>query len=506
MTDSEEPAHQSHARIRRERKDARKRGLSAAEEADRQRAREQLDDVYLQIMSRAPEHDFDPSLDRVRRVMELLGDPQKAYQTIHITGTNGKTSTARMIESLLREHGLRTGRYTSPHLTSVTERIAIDGEPISPRRFVDAYDDVLPYVELADRESVAAGGPRMSFFEVLTVMAFAAFADAPIDVAVVEVGMGGEWDATNVVDGNIAVIAPVALDHQRWLGSTVEQIARTKAGIIKPGATAVVSRQLDPAEAVIEERAQAVGARLLREGQDLEVVSRAPAVGGQLVTLQTAHGLYEDIFVPLFGAHQAQNALLALTAVEELIAGDKPLQGPTVEAGFAEVTSPGRLEVVRTSPTIVVDAAHNPAGAEVLVDAVQESFRFQNLVGVVAIMGDKAVEDYLGVVEPLLDQIVVTRNSSPRSDDLDHLEATAVRVFGRDRVHVAERLDDAIAQAVDLVDAEDRSGVGYGEGVLITGSVVTAADARVLLGHAADPGVGPGVGQARQDATKEDGS
>jgi dihydrofolate synthase/folylpolyglutamate synthase len=295
---------------KRDAKQDRKAAQAAADEAAAQAA---LAVVYEEIISRNPEHEFEPTLGRVQRVMELLGDPQRAYKVVHITGTNGKTSTARMVESLVREHGLRTGLFTSPHLTSVTERIQVDGAPISAERFVEVFEDVAPYIGVVDRESVEAGGPRLSFFEVLTVMAFAAFADTPVDVAVIEVGMGGEWDSTNVADGEVAVITPIGVDHTRWLGDTIEEIAATKAGIIKPGATAVVSTQMDDAVPPLLDRAEAVGARLVREGEELEVLGRQIGVGGQVVDLRSTGGVYTGIFVPLHGDYQAHNALLLLT-------------------------------------------------------------------------------------------------------------------------------------------------------------------------------------------------
>ena len=376
-----------------------------------QAARHAADEVYAGILERSPEHDFDPTLDRVRAVCELLGDPQRAYRVVHVTGTNGKTSTARMIERLVREHGLRTGRFTSPHLTRVTERIAVDGEPISDERFVEVWQDVAPYVHMVDVREQAEGRPRLSFFEVFTVMAFAAFADAPVDVAVVEVGMGGRWDATNVADGEVAVITPVAHDHERWLGHTLVEIAGEKAGIVKDGATLVLAAQEEDAEGVILQEAATRGARVVREGTVIAVVERQVAVGGQLLSLRGTGGVYTEVFLPLFGEHQAHNALAALAATEALIAGGGALDGSVVEAAFADMSSPGRLELVRSSPTVLVDAAHNPAGVEALVAALDEAFAFQRVVGVVGVMADKDPENILAGLEPVLAEVVVTRAS-----------------------------------------------------------------------------------------------
>ncbi|MBO0921418.1 bifunctional folylpolyglutamate synthase/dihydrofolate synthase [Cellulomonas sp. zg-ZUI222] len=442
-------------------------------------ARKAADQVYRAILARAPEQDIDPTLDRVRDVLELLGDPQRAFRCVHLTGTNGKTSTARMVERLLREHGLRTGRFTSPHMTRVTERISIDGEPISDERFVEVWNDVAPYIEMVDERHLAQGGQRLSFFEVFTVMAYAAFADAPVDVAVVEVGMGGRWDATNLVDAEVAVITPIAMDHERYLGHTLVEIASEKSGIVKDGATVVLAHQTDDVEGVVLAAAAERGARVVREDVDIAVVERQVAVGGQLVALRGLGGVYTDVFLPLYGEHQAHNALLALAATESLLTGGRALDGAVVEVAFADVTSPGRLEVVRSSPTVLVDGAHNPAGAEALVDAVEEAFEFTRLVGVVGVMADKDPEGILAALEPLLAEVVVTQASNPRAMDADDLAEVAVDVFGEDRVHVAARLPDAIDVAVQRAEGEAERGAG----VLVTGSILLVAEARILLGR-----------------------
>jgi dihydrofolate synthase/folylpolyglutamate synthase len=442
-----------------------------------------LAEVYASIIDRAPEHDFAPTLDRVEAVCDLLGHPELAYRVVHVGGTNGKTSTSRMIERLVREHGLRTGLFTSPHLTSVTERIRVDGEPLTPEAFVQAWQDVAPYVHMVDARSAENGGPRMSFFEVLTVMAFAAFADAPVDVAVVEVGMGGVWDATNVVQPEVAVITPIARDHERWLGYELVDIAGEKAGILKERVTAVLAAQREEVDGVLLAAAAECGARVLREGVDLEVVSRQVAVGGQVIDLRTPGGLYTEIYLPMHGEHQAHNAALALAASEALLRGQGALDGAPVEAAFGGASSPGRLELVRTSPTVLVDAAHNPHGVEALVAAVGEAFAFERIVGVVGILADKAVEQILVELEPLLDEIVVTRSASDRSLGVADLAEVAVEVFGEDRVHSEERLDNALSLAADLAE-QATVGSPTGAGVLVTGSVTLVAEARVLFGRA----------------------
>ncbi|MET9070375.1 bifunctional folylpolyglutamate synthase/dihydrofolate synthase [Streptosporangium sandarakinum] len=424
-------------------------------------------------MERGVEWNFEPTLDRISALMDVLGSPQRSYQVIHVAGTNGKSTTTRMIETILRERNLRVGRFTSPHLISMRERISVDGAPLSEERFAEVYEDVLPYLEMID-----AKGPRLSFFETLTAMAFVAFADAPVDVAVIETGMGGSFDATNVADGAVAVITPISLDHMDYLGPDVETIAGEKAGIIKPGAMAVLAQQQLPAAEVLMRRAAEVGATVAREGLEFGVLGRELAVGGQLLHLKSLKGTYDDVLLPLYGAHQASNAACALAAVEALTAGSEPLDPELVRQAFLQVTSPGRLEVVRRGPTVLVDAAHNPGGIQATLDGVQESFGFDKLVGVVAMFADKDVEGILELLEPMMDEIVVTRNSSPRSMDVDELAALAEEIFDPDRVHRADRLDEAIDRAIAIADEAGEFG---GAGVLITGSVVTAGDARLLL-------------------------
>jgi dihydrofolate synthase/folylpolyglutamate synthase len=440
----------------------------------------ELTAVAAELAAKWPETKIDPSLERITALMDILGQPQRSYPSIHITGTNGKTSTARMIEQLLRTFELRTGRYTSPHVESITERISLDGEPISPELFVQTYEDIKPYVAMVDAQQPIP----MSFFEVVTAMAYACFADAPVDVAVVEVGIGGTWDATNVIDAVVSVITPISLDHMDRLGDTHAAIAGEKSGIIKKGGLAVVAQQpLDAAEVILR-RAVEIDATVAREGMEFGVLRRDVAVGGQLVTLRGVGGHeYEEVFLPLHGAHQAQNAAIALAAVEGFfgvgIAHQEPLDIEKVRAAFAGVSSPGRLEVVRRSPTIVLDAAHNPGGARVTAEAIGESFGFTRLVGVFSPSGDKDVIGVLEALEPVLAEIVVTQNSTQRALNVDRLAELAVEVFGADRVHVEPRLDDAIDAAVTLAEEEGDLG---GAGVLITGSIITIGEARILLG------------------------
>ncbi len=417
-------------------------------------------------------------LGRIEALLDLLGNPQKAYPAIHITGTNGKTSTARMIDALLRAHGLRTGRYTSPHLETVRERIAIENEPVDEERFVAVYREVAPVAELLD----AKLGERLTYFDMTTAMAFAAFADAPVDVAVVEVGMGGAEDSTNVLHAGTCVITPIGLDHTEWLGDTIADIADAKAGIVHSGATLICAAQEEEAAEPILRRCAEVGATIAREGAEFGVLRRSLAVGGQVLTLQGLGGVYEEVYLPLHGAHQAQNAAVALAAVEAFLGAgaQRQLDPETVRAGFAGASSPGRLERVRTAPTVLLDAAHNPHGMAATVAALSEEFSFGRLVAVVAMLEGKDAAGALELLEPVVDAVVVSRNSSPRAMAPDRLAELAVEVFGEDRVHVEPELPDAIAAAVNLAE-EDLSGELSGVGVLITGSVITVADARKLF-------------------------
>jgi dihydrofolate synthase / folylpolyglutamate synthase len=494
--------------------------------------------VRTELQSRWPETRISPTLDRIRTLTQYLGDPQRAYPVIHVTGTNGKTSTARMIESLLRSFGLHTGLITSPHLSDLRERIRLDGEPIGLEEFLEVYDEVEPVLAMADEASALGGGPALSFFEVMTALGFAAFADAPVDVAVVEVGMGGTWDATNVADGQVCVIMPVGQDHSEYLGDTLADIAGEKAGIIKPSSAVVLAAQDAEALEVLIATARQLEAPTAVEGVHFGVLERLVAVGGQQLSLRGLGGDYPEVFLPLFGEHQAHNAAAALAAVESFfgvgdpaaapapagpqadpadvdlrepgeVAADVPAAAPrqldpaVVRAGFAAVSSPGRLEVVRRAPTVVVDAAHNVPGARALAAAVVDSFAFTHTVGVVGILAEKDATGILEALEPVVDEVVVTRSSSPRAIPVEELADLAAGVLGESRVVAVERLDAALERAVEL--AERGSPAGVGAGVLVTGSVTVAGEARLLLGaesgseegathadHAAPRGHAPG--------------
>lgn len=435
-------------------------------------------EVERALLGRWPETRLEPSLDRIAALCRLLGDPEHAYPVIHLTGTNGKTSTSRMIDTLLRALDLRTGRFTSPHLQSMTERIVLDGEPLSEQLFVDAFADVAAYAQIVDDSSEHP----LSYFEMMVAMAFAAFADAPVDAAVIEVGMGGSWDATNVADGQVAVVTPIGVDHASYLGDRPEIIAVEKAGIIKAGSHAVIAQQEQEVLDVLMRRVLDVGAIALHEGNDFGVTNRATALGGQQISLQGISAQYSDIFLPLHGAHQAHNAAYALAAVEAFT-GSKQLDEELVREAFGQVTSPGRLEVVRRSPTVLLDAAHNPHGARATVEAVQDAFSFSPLIGVVGVMADKDVEEMLRIFEPVMAEIICTQNSTPRSMSAMELAEIAEDIFGAERVTVVARLDDALERAVLMADAAEGydDAIGSG-GVLVTGSVVTVGEARTLFG------------------------
>ena len=434
---------------------------------------ERIDAIEQALLKRWPETKIEPTLERIAALVDILGSPQLTYPTIHVGGTNGKTTTSRMIDSLLFEMGLRTGRFTSPHLESYLERIAINGQPIDPKAMIFSYNDIAAYLDFMDTKFETP----ISFFEAMTALAFAAFAEHPIDVGVIEVGMGGEWDATNVIDADVSVIMPIDLDHTEYLGSTIAEIAKTKAGIIKEGGFVILAQQQPEAAVELLKRAAEVGADIAREGVEYIIESRALAVGGQLLTIKTSKDTYEEIFLPLHGKHQASNAAAALVAVEAFF-GEQELDYDAVIAGFANVQSPGRCEVLHRDPTIIIDAAHNPHGARAITETIQGEFTFDEVIGIVASMSDKDVRGALVEFEKVMDSIIVTKNSSPRSMEVAELENIATEVFGSERVFSSETLELAIDKAIkDSVRPLSEDTVG----VLITGSVVTVGEARTIV-------------------------
>ena len=432
-----------------------------------------IDAIEKALLARWPETRIAPTLDRISALVDILGSPQLTYPTIHVGGTNGKTTTSRMIDSLLFEMGLRTGRFTSPHLESYLERISINGQPIDAKELIFSFNDISPYLDLMDSKFENP----ISFFEAITALAFAAFAEHPIDVGVIEVGMGGQWDATNVVDAEVSVITPIGLDHMEYLGSTISEIAATKAGIIKEQGFIVLAQQAPEAAVELLRRAAEVGADVAREGLEYSIDSRAIAVGGQLISITGLRGHYDDIFLPLHGKHQASNAAAALIAVEAFF-GEQDLDIDAVRAGFANVTSPGRCEVIHRDPTIILDAAHNPHGAKAIAETMQSEFTFDEVTGIVALMADKDALGILQALEPVMNQIIVTTNSSERAMKVGDLSNLATQVFGADRVFAEETLEAAIDRAVkdSIRPLSDES-----LAILITGSVVTVGQARTAV-------------------------
>ena len=432
-----------------------------------------IEAIEAALLKRWPETRIEPTLERIAALVDILGSPQLTYPTIHIGGTNGKTSTSRMIDSLLFEMGLRTGRFTSPHLESFLERIAINGEPISAAELIYSYNDIAAYLDLMDQKF----SHPISFFEAITALAFVAFAEHPIDIGVIEVGMGGQWDATNVVDPDVCVIMPIGLDHTEYLGETLTEIAQTKAGIIKEGGFVILAQQEPESAVELLKQAAAVGAYVAREGLEYSVLARSVAVGGQLVTIQGIKEIYTDIYLPLHGKHQASNAAAALVAVEAFF-GDQDLDMEAVRAGFAQVQSPGRCEVVHRNPTIILDAANNPHGAAAIAQTLQSEFTFDEVIGIFAPMADKDVPGILLELEQIMDYIIVTGNSSPRAMQISELEKMAQEFFGADRVFAADSLSSGIEKA--MTDA-NRPLSEVSIGILITGSVVSVGEARTII-------------------------
>lgn len=425
--------------------------------------------VTEELLARIGEHAPRPRLEPTRRAVDLLGDPQRAYPVIHITGTNGKTSTARMIESILRAYGLRTGLMTSPHLVRINERIVIDGEPISDERFIANWDDIQPYLLMVDTELEAAGEPPLTYFEALTVLAFAAFADAPVDVAVLEVGMGGEWDSTNVADGQVAVLAPIALDHTHRLGATVEEIARTKSGIIKPLAEVVSAAQDPEALAEIERAVELTESVLYAEPAAFELESAQVAVGGQSITVRGLAGRYEDVFLPLYGDHQGHNAALAIAAVEAFLGrGTQPLVDAVLADGLAKATSPGRLQIVASDPVVIVDAAHNPHGAASLAAALGKYFAFEEVGLVVGVLADKDAEGVIAELAPIAAHWFPTASASERALPADEI---AELLESTDAPHAPPMpLTEALRSAQEWAMQEP------GRAVVVAGSITLVGD------------------------------
>lgn len=416
-----------------------------------------------------------PRKERTARILELLDDPQKTYRVIHITGTNGKTSTARMIESLLRAHGLRTGLFTSPHLERFTERIMIDGEPIDDGAVADAWDEIEPFAAIVDAEFEKTGEAPLTFFELLTVLAFVAASDAPVDVLVLEVGMGGSWDSTNTADGDVAVFTPIAIDHADRLGDTIEKIAEVKAGIIKEGAAVVSAQQPAEVTAILRRVAAEKNATIAFEGDEFGLTEQKLAVGGQLLTIRGLAGAYVEEYLPLYGAHQGHNAALAVAAVESLIGGgSQHIAGDIITDGLQGATSPGRLQLLGIAPTVVVDAAHNPHGAKALAQSLDDSFDFDEWGLVLGVFADKDAAGIIAELAPAASHVFATAPDSERARDADVI-ADLVEASGH-RATVHPSLSDAADAAREWAASADRRAVVIAGSIVLAGEAIALAD------------------------------
>ena len=430
-----------------------------------------LYEIEQELNKRWPENKIEPTLDRIIALLDALGSPQLSYPTIHLAGTNGKTTTARMIDQLLTELGYRVGRYTSPHLESFTERISIKGQPISDQIMIKTYDDIALYLDLIDSRQQFP----ISYFEALTAMAFVAFAEYPVDVGVIEAGMGGQWDATNVLSSLVSVMTPIGFDHMEYLGNTLTEIAQTKAGIFKPESNVVLAAQSSEVAKVLMANVARVSAIPFREGVEFSVKKRSLAVGGQLISLAGIYGDIDDIYLPLYGDHQSNNASLALASVEAF-AGVK-LDEELVRQAFSKVKSPGRCEIIYQDPTVIIDAAHNPHGAGAIAKTISTEFDFHLVVAVVAVLADKDVDGILQQLSTAVDYIITTQSNSPRALDSGELAKIAVKYFKPEQIEVISDLEGAITYAIEKVNLSNQVSDGPGA-VLITGSVVTAGVAR----------------------------
>jgi dihydrofolate synthase / folylpolyglutamate synthase len=439
----------------------------------------QSDVVLEKLLLRIPENKIRPRLEPTRRAVQLLGDPQRAYRVIHITGTNGKTSTTRFIERILREHGLRTGRFTSPHLVKLNERMAIDGESVSDEQLTSVYFDIEPILEFVDQELLAAGDSPLTFFEALAVLGFAVFADAPVDVLVLEVGMGGAWDSTNVADGDVAVFTPIGLDHMDRLGNTISEIALTKSGIIKQGSIVVSSSQSTEALEVLERVAADKAESFKLEGRDFKVESFTPTATGQSVAVSGLAGEYGPYQSPVYGAHQSQNLAVAVAAVEAFLGGGTmAIADDILRSAISDVSSPGRLQLIKTDPAILLDGAHNPAGSKILSEALRSEFSDKPLVAVIAVLAEKDAEGLIANFQGVFDAVIVTESSSPRSMPASELEAIATNsleqeVFGFGDWAAALSLAKDKAKALDGM-------------VVVTGSITLVGDVIKMIQEESD--------------------
>ena len=423
-------------------------------------------EVEAELMARLPENKLRPRLDPTRMAVELLGDPQRSYRVVHVTGTNGKTSTVRFIERILREYGLRTGRFTSPHLVKLNERMAIDGEPVDDRVLYEVWQDIKPIIEIVDATLEAQGESKLTYFETLAVLGFAVFADAPVEVLVLEVGMGGEWDSTNVADGDVAVFTPIGLDHTDRLGNTIEEIAATKAGIIKPGSIVVSAKQPAAALEILKARAAEVADAWAGLGEQFEVLDATGEAFGQRFSVRGTAGQYDHLFFPLLGEHQLENIAVAIAAVEAFMGGtSKPIEQDVLRAALVDVSSPGRLQVISRDPLVILDAAHNPHGARSLSKALVDSFGAPYTIAVVAVLSDKDAEGIFNELDETIQAVVVTQSSSERAIPAAELGSLASKVLGAERVTVVADPIAALDQAIADLPKD------FPAAVVVTGSI-----------------------------------
>ncbi len=427
------------------------------------------DEVMEALLTRIPENKLRPRLEPTARAVELLGDPQKAYRVIHVTGTNGKTSTTRFIERILREFGLRTGRFTSPHLVRLNERMSIEGEPVSDQALAEVWADTEPLLAIVDAELEAAGETRLTFFEALAALGFAVFADAPVDVLVLEVGMGGQWDSTNVADGDVAVFTPISIDHAERLGSTIQEIAKTKSGIIKPDAIVLSSAQPYDAQTVLSAKAEEIGESFAIYGKDFEAFNISKEKSGQRFSVRTLAGEYHDLFIPLHGEYQVENAALAICAAEAFVGGgSQRISEDVLRVALADFSSPGRLQIISREPLTILDAAHNPDGARSLARALRESFDSPRTVAVLSILEEK---DARGFFEELrhapIDHVIVTKSTSPRAMDIANLTSLAREYFAS--VTNAPSVFSAMEAAKKFVASDGA--------IVVSGSITLVGDA-----------------------------
>jgi len=411
-----------------------------------------------------------PSLDRIEALTAALDHPESVLPAIHITGTNGKTSTARIASNVLSATGLRVATYTSPHLQDITERMTLDSVPISEEAFGELFAHIKPYIDLVEGER----DDRLSYFEILTGMFFLWAVDVA-DVMVVEVGLGGRWDATNVMTNvPVAVITNVALDHTEMLGLEEATIAKEKSGIIKPGATVVTGELRPDVLDVIDDEASGAVANVAKIERDFRVLDNRMAVGGRLVAVRTSSRDYADLFLPLYGAHQGTNCAVALEAVTSFFADDT-LGEEVVAAGLSGVHVPGRLETLQGedpgAPRVVLDVAHNPDGMAALTSALLEAFAFESAVVVIGILADKDVRGMLSELTRIPCTLIATQAQSVRSAPPEALEEIAAEVgLG---CEIVPSLPAALRRAVEAA--------GRDQLVVVTGSHYVVGEARRFL-------------------------